>query len=95
MWLRAFWFTWVAIPLAVPALAREMRLTIYDDGISCPANCDAHFVMNRADNGTSFAFRPDSGRTAPQRCPVNEDCTICFDESDGSCCDDPGGIHVR
>jgi hypothetical protein len=51
--------------LAWPAHARDMKLTIYDDGLSCPGNCDSHVVMFRTDNGTRFAFRPDSTRTNP------------------------------
>src|SRR5690242_15808167 len=51
---------------ASSASARDMRLTIYDDGIACPAGCDAHFVMNSSDNGTRYAFRPYSARDAPK-----------------------------
>jgi hypothetical protein len=69
----------------VTAHAREMRLTIYDDGISCPSNCDAHFVMNSADNGTRHAYRPDTGPSAPKPCKNGEECTICFGETSNSC----------
>jgi hypothetical protein len=62
-----------------------MKLTIYDDGISCPANCDAHFVMNPADNGTRYAHSSESSRTAPKRCTVGSSCVICFGEPDSSC----------
>ena len=54
---------WLA--LSASAFAGDMRLTIYDDGISCPGNCDSHVVMNTADNGTRHAYRPDSSRRTP------------------------------
>jgi hypothetical protein len=85
MRIKAFSVALLLVLLASPAGAREMRLTIYDDGASCPANCDAHFVMNQADNGSRFAFRPGSSRIQPQRCALNDECTICFEESDDSC----------
>jgi hypothetical protein len=74
-----------AIAISPPASARDMKLTIYDDGRSCPANCDAHFVMNPKDNGTKYAFRPLSSRAKPQPCISGEVCTICFTDSDNSC----------
>lgn len=69
------------------AQARQMTPTIYDDGISCPGNCDAHVVMNAADNGTINAFRPGSSRPSPKPCAIGSECTICFDDSKGSCMD--------
>jgi len=73
------------IASTAPAAAREIKLTIYDDGMSCPANCDAHVVLNPEDNGTRFAFRPDSVRQAPQPCVVGESCRICFSDGDDTC----------
>lgn len=74
---------WLA--LSASAFAGDMRLTIYDDGISCPGNCDSHVVMNTADNGTRHAYRPDSSRTNPAACRSGESCTICFGDADSSC----------
>jgi len=85
MRLKCLLFAVTLVFLAAPVSAQQMRLTIYDDGLSCPGDCDAHVVINQADNGTRFAFRPGSVRTAPQKCQVNEDCTICFGASDNSC----------
>ena len=65
--------------------ARDMQLTIYDDGLSCPNNCDAHVVLNDADNGTRQAFNPNSSRNSPSRCVSGEPCTICFSDPDNSC----------
>ena len=52
------------------ALARDaiaMRLTMYDDGRSCPANCDAHVVFHSDDNGTPNAHLPGSdGKCTPR-----------------------------
>lgn len=64
---------------------KSMRATIYDDGEACPNRCDAHVVLNKADNGTAYAFAPDSPRKAPKRCEVNTPCTICFSDKDDSC----------
>lgn len=72
-----------------PAKARNIKLTIYDDGLSCAANCDAHVVMFRTDNGTRYAFRPDSSRSHPQKCVSGEDCVICFGEANATC------MHAR
>jgi hypothetical protein len=83
--LKLFAIFWLAIAAALPASARDMRLTIYDDGLSCPGNCDAHVVMSAQDNGTRNAFRPGSSRNAPQRCVPGESCTICFGNADDSC----------
>lgn len=52
-----------------PASAREMQLTIYDDGYSCPANCDAHVVFAPSDNGTRYPFiRIQRGRSPSRAC---------------------------
>lgn len=71
--------------VTAPAAARDMKLTIYDDGISCPGGCDSHVVMNGTDNGTRFAFSPDSTRQNPDKCVNGSECRICFGEADDSC----------
>lgn len=71
--------------LVTAANAASMKLTIYDDGKSCPAGCDAHVVIHTQDNGTRFAFKPSSSRTNPQACIVGQECRICFGEGDSSC----------
>jgi hypothetical protein len=73
--------------LATPAFALDMKLTIYDDGKSCPGDCDAHVVINSNDNGTRFAFLPGSSRGTPQKCKAGEACTICFGEPVNTCMD--------
>ncbi|MGH7789080.1 MAG: hypothetical protein ACRERC_19575, partial [Candidatus Binatia bacterium] len=77
----------VAAATAGPAdpAARTMRLTIYDDGRSCPADCDAHVVFDPAINGTANAHRPDSASGSYQRCQSGQPCRICFDASPRSC----------
>src|SRR5690348_13816470 len=67
------------------AIAQDMKLTVYDDGRACPADCDAHFVMNAKNNGTRQAFRLGGSRHDPKKCVSGEDCTICFGEADDSC----------
>lgn len=64
---------------------QRMRLTIYDDGLSCPGGCDAHIVANPADNGTKFVLDPASSRSAPRRCISGRPCRICFGDDDQSC----------
>lgn len=71
--------------LVVPAAAHEIALTIYDDGQSCPGDCDAHVVLNKAENGTEHAHGLDSTAAAPERCRVGEPCRICFGHTENSC----------
>lgn len=83
-------FAWAMLLLSLLALpiraeARDMRLTMYADGHSCPGGCDAHVVINSADNGTRQAFDPSSSRRSPRRCQSGNTCTICFGDSDSSC----------
>ncbi len=65
--------------------ARNMIATIYDDGKSCPNDCDAHVVFHRTHNGTRNAFDPASTRSAPRQCVAGQPCNICFSESASSC----------
>ena len=65
--------------------AEEMELTIYDDGRSCPGDCDAHVVFHGSHNGTANAFSPDSSASSPSKCSNGQFCKICFDESPSSC----------
>src|SRR5512139_1674522 len=57
----------------------DMKITIYNDGLSCPGGCDAHFVMHSSDNGTANARSPGSTATSPQKCQPGAPCLICFD----------------
>lgn len=68
-----------------PPQARNMIATIYDDGKSCPGNCDAHVVFYPTHNGTRNAFDPASSRSAPQKCVIGKKCKICFSEDASSC----------
>jgi hypothetical protein len=70
---------------ALGAHAHEIQLTIYDDGISCPGGCDAHVVLNAADNGTAHAFAPGSTAQNPRKCANGQSCNICFGHSSPSC----------
>ncbi|MEN3333741.1 MAG: hypothetical protein V7641_3106 [Blastocatellia bacterium] len=71
--------------LAAPPQASNMTATMYDDGKSCPNNCDAHVVFNPRHNGTRNAFDPSSSRSAPRRCIAGQPCKICFSADDSSC----------
>jgi hypothetical protein len=83
--LRLSAVTLTMIAFVSAASARNMMLTIYDDGLSCPGGCDAHVVMSRPQNGTRYAFRPGSSRSDPHKCISGDDCVICFGESDATC----------
>ena len=75
-----------AVTTSVAALqARDMVATIYDDGKSCPAGCDAHVVFHPTHNGTQNAFDPSSDRSAPRKCVVGQTCKICFSANASSC----------
>ena len=65
--------------------ARNMVATIYDDGKSCPSNCDAHVVFHPVQNGTRNAFDPAGSRSAPKKCVPGQECRICFSEDESSC----------
>lgn len=78
----------VAIALFVTtnfAHARDMMLTIYDDGMSCPGDCDAHVVFRDEENGTRYAHSPEINRDTPGKCAKNHNCVVCFGETDDSC----------
>lgn len=67
-------------------LAEVMQVTMYDDGLACPGNCDAHVVFAPRHNGTRNAFQPPlARRSAPEDCTVHHTCMICLDERDESC----------
>ena len=78
----------VCCTIVVPpsAVADEMKATMYDDGLACPANCDSHVVFAARHNGTNNAFAPPIGnRSHPAKCVVGQECVICFGEPDESC----------
>jgi hypothetical protein len=70
---------WLAAAPASLAQGKDMKITIYNDGRSCPGGCDAHFVMHPGDNGTPNARLPASTAAAPQKCQAGAPCLICFD----------------
>ena len=66
--------------------AATMEATVYDDGLACPGGCDAHVVVNKADNGTANVYLPPlSSRSEPERCRYGKPCVICFGPSGESC----------
>ncbi len=67
------------------AFADNVRLTIYDDGLSCPANCDAHVVFHHTLNGTAFAHDPASAAKPFKKCTAGAPCRLCI-ESGGKQC---------
>ncbi|MDB5801162.1 MAG: hypothetical protein JWL63_2101 [Rhodocyclales bacterium] len=71
--------------LANSASAESIRLTIYDDGLSCPAGCDAHVVFHPTLNGTEFAHDPGTTTKPFAKCTPGQTCQICL-ESGGEQC---------
>jgi len=63
----------------------NMKLTMYDDGRSCPADCDAHVVFHPQNNGTPNAHLPASEDSAHKKCVPDQECEICFDADSQSC----------
>lgn len=70
---------------ALSATAESIRLTIYDDGKSCPADCDAHVVFDNSLNGTEFAHSRETTKAPFSKCIVGETCLLCI-ESGGKQC---------
>jgi hypothetical protein len=74
------------LPLGQAQPTEDMRPTIYDDGLACPGNCDAHVVFSVQYNGTAHAFKPPlANRARPEKCVVGQQCMICFDKDDANC----------
>lgn len=73
--------------------AVTLSLTTYDDGFSCPGNCDAHVVFRKQYNGTRNAFLPADGadplanraNAAQFPCVKGRECVVCFTEQSESC----------
>ncbi|HBP6526345.1 TPA: hypothetical protein L6A81_11955 [Pseudomonas aeruginosa] len=62
--------------------AETIRLTVYDDGLSCPGGCDAHVVFDDELFKTGFARLPG---TENSRCVENEKCEICIESGRKQC----------
>lgn len=67
------------------ANADEVRLTMYDDGLSCPNNCDAHVVFHSSMNGTEYAHDPSSSDSVFKPCTKDAECNICFENNLKQC----------
>lgn len=66
--------------------ALSMTATIYDDGLACPGECDAHVVFAKTLNGAGNAFAPPaSSRLTPQTCRRGDRCVICFGVKGDTC----------
>jgi hypothetical protein len=77
---------WCAGP--PPAQAATARLTIYDDGLSCPAGCDAHVVFHPSMNGTEWAHQPKTPQTSGgpyERCVAGTPCRLCLVSGEQQC----------
>lgn len=71
----------------------DMFGTTYDDGRSCPANCDAHVVFKKTHLNTPNAFLPASSgnpysprfSASREKCVYGCQCAICFGKDESSC----------
>lgn len=62
--------------------AETIRLTVYDDGRSCPGNCDAHVVFDDGLFKSGFARLPGS---QDSRCIEGQKCEICIESGRKQC----------
>lgn len=85
-WERRFASTVATIELVISIVpfsqAETKKITIYSDGASCPANCNAHVVFHKDMNGGEFAHKPGTKYTS---CKRNEICRICFGSGEKQC----------
>jgi hypothetical protein len=75
----------LSLSMAAPVVAETVRLTMYDDGLACPASCDAHVVFHPRMNGTELAHDPATSVAPFSKCENGKTCTICL-ESGGKQC---------
>lgn len=81
-----FLFVIFALLLSVSfGLNAAPKLTVYDDGRSCPARCDSHVVMHPSLNSTQYAHKSNSGAEILSPCLIGSDCEICFDDEAKEC----------
>jgi hypothetical protein len=67
------------------AHAETIKLTIYDDGLSCPGGCDAHVVFHPSMNGTEFAHDPSTPNEPYRKCVNGQICTVCVESGLRQC----------
>src|SRR5258705_4506730 len=70
---------------STPCHATTVRLTMYDDGLSCPANCDAHVVYHPSLDATEFAHAPSTPHAPYSRCSSGSECEVCFEDGHKQC----------
>ena len=87
MSMRCFALSLILFTLGSPLAhsTEGIRLTIYDDGLSCPGNCDAHVVFQSSLNGTEFAHAIATPKPPYSACKVDADCQICFSAGGQQC----------
>jgi len=75
-----------ALPILIgTAATADVRLTIYDDGLSCPGNCDAHVVFAPGLNGTEFAHDPKTTAAPFAACTLGNPCLLCIKSGGKEC----------
>lgn len=82
-----------SVPTAPPAVKNQIipiRVTCYQDGVSCPGNCDSHAVFEPANNSSRGNLRNGYARgtrSEPQPCRNGQPCTTCFSKDPEDCVD--------
>lgn len=61
---------------------KYIKLTVYEDGTSCPGKCEAHVVFAKKLNGTDFAHLPG---TQVEECVPEGNCEICIEKGRKQC----------
>jgi hypothetical protein len=76
----------VVVPILIATAATaDVRLTVYDDGLSCPGNCDAHAVFDPELNGTEFAHDPKTTVAPFAACTLGSPCLLCIKSGGKEC----------
>ncbi len=83
--MRIFAISLFLLLFAHQSSAETVRLTVYDDGMSCPGECDAHVVFHPSMNGTEFAHDPATPKTPYLKCTNGAQCEICFSSGKQQC----------
>ncbi len=65
--------------------ANTVHLTLYDDGLSCPGDCDAHVVFHSSMNGTEYAHDPSTPESPHSNCTIGNMCRICLGAGGTQC----------
>jgi hypothetical protein len=75
----------LALGLYSAISAETVKLTMYDDGLACPASCDAHVVFHESMNSTEFAHSPATPNAPFAACADGQPCRLCLEPGGAQC----------